>query len=192
MDIQTLFPTVVGIGQADQPTIDAIAQEVLAQRPQLEALLAPTWGDNVLTSFEKEKDIFTAAALSNLKTFVERQVLEFVRSTRVAQTLQFDHSYTQSWINVTRPLGYQERHNHERGADGLPISGAYYFNTSGNDGDFSFMPTDFQAKHFGNFVVAPKVGRVVLFRSEVFHRVGTNMTNSDRISFAFNYLLRNE
>jgi len=190
MNIQTLFPTLVGIEQADQDTIEAITREVLQQKAVLESLLSPTWGDNVLTSFEKEKDLFTFAKLTTLKKFVEDRILEFVQATRVDKNLQFDHAYTQSWINITRPFGFQERHNHERGSDGLPISGAYYFNTNGNDGDFSIVPTDMQAKHFGNYVIQPQVGRLVLFRSEVFHRVGANMTGSDRISFAFNYLLK--
>ncbi len=190
MHIQTLFPTLIGIDQADQETIEAIAHEVLQQRPMLEGLLTPTWGDNVLSSFEREKDLFTAAKLETLKAFVEGKILEFIQSTRVEKHLQFDHAYTQSWINITRQFGFQERHNHERGADGLPISGAYYYNTNGEDGDFSVVPTDMQAKYFGNFVIQPKVGRLVLFRSEAFHRVSANMTNSDRISFSFNYLLK--
>jgi hypothetical protein len=190
MNIQTLFPTLIGIEQADTPTVEAIAREVLLQRATLEGLLAPTWGDNVLSSFGQQKDLFTFAKLHALKQFVENSILEFVKSTRVDSDLQFDTQYTQSWINVTRPFGYQERHNHERGADGLPISGAYYYNTNGDDGDFSVVPTDMQAKHFGNYEIKPQVGRLVLFRSEVFHRVSANMTSSDRISFSFNYLLK--
>jgi len=49
---------------------------------------------------------------------------------------------------------------------------------------------DMQTKLFDPEVIAPAVGRLVLFRSEVFHRVGANQTDSDRISFSFNYLLR--
>lgn len=71
-----------------------------------------------------------------------------------------------------------------------PISGAYYYSTNGEDGDLSIVPTDMQAKYFGNCVIKPQVGRSVLFRSEVFHRVSPNMTPSDRISFSFNYLLK--
>jgi hypothetical protein len=192
MNIQNLFPTLIGIEQADQETVDAIAREVLAQRANLESLLAPTWGDNVLSSFEKEKDLFTSVPLLTLKKFVEKSILDFVGATRVDKDLCFDPAYTQSWINITRQFGFQERHNHERGADGLPISGAYYFNTNGEDGDFSVVPTDMQAKYFGSYVIKPQVGRLVLFRSEVFHRVSANMTQSDRISFSFNYLLKKE
>ena len=90
MNIETLFPTLIGIEQADQETIAAIAREVLAQRPALEGLLSQTWGDNVLSSFDSEKDLFTFAGLQTLKDFVEKSILEFVQATRVDQKLQFD------------------------------------------------------------------------------------------------------
>jgi len=152
-------------------------------------LLTRTWGDNVLTSFEKEKNLFVSARLDTLKVFVEKSILEFVKMTRSNPDLRIVDDYTQSWVNITRQFGFQERHNHERGAEGLPISGAYYFATNGQDGDLAIFPTDMQAKFFGNYVIEPRVGKLVLFRSEVFHRVSPNLTTSDRISFSFNYLL---
>jgi hypothetical protein len=42
MNIQNIFPTLIGIEQADQKTVDAIIREVLAQRETMEGLLAPT------------------------------------------------------------------------------------------------------------------------------------------------------
>lgn len=191
MEIQSLFPTLVGITQANQATIDEIAQEVLMQKEALEAMLSRTWGDNVLTSFEKEKNLFVAVKLHALRSFVEKSIFEFVRTTRANANLVIDEAYTQSWVNVTRQFGFQERHNHERGSVGLPISGAYYFATNGQDGELAIFPTDMQAKFFGNYVIEPQVGKLVLFRSEVFHRVSPNLTQSDRISFSFNYTLTN-
>ena len=71
------------------------------------------------------------------------------------------------------------------------LRNAYYFATNGQDGELAIFPTDMQAKFFGNYVIEPQVGKLVLFRSEVFHRVSPNLTESDRISFSFNYLLTN-
>ncbi len=189
MDIAVLFPTLVGVTQADQQTIALIHEEVLAQKNKMEGLLSHSWGDNVLSSFDKEKNIFVSAQLHNLKKFVEENILQFVNKTRDDKNWTFDHDYSQSWVNITRKFGFQERHNHERNAEGLPISGAYYFNTNKNDGDLAIFPTDIQYKLFGNHVIAPEIGKLVLFRSEVFHRVSANLTDSDRISFSFNYLL---
>lgn len=190
MDITVLFPTLIGTAQADQKTIDLISHEVLQKKEILESLLTHSWGDNVLTSFNKAKNIFAEAKLPTLEKFVEDNVLKFVGMTREDQDLRFDESYTQSWVNLTKKFGFQERHNHERNAEGLPISGVYYFNTNKNDGDLAIFPTDMQYKLFENHVIAPTIGKLVLFRSEVFHRVSANLTDSDRISFSFNYLLK--
>lgn len=189
MDIEVLFPTLVGISQADDATINAISAEVLQQRALMESLLSQSWGDNVLTSFNKEKNLFAHASLHTLRKFIEDNILEFVSKTRKDQAFQFDHTYTQSWINITKKFGFQERHNHERNVEGLPISGAYYFNTNQHDGDLAIFPTDMHYKLFGNYVIEPAIGKLVLFRSDVFHRVSANMTDSDRVSFSFNYLL---
>ncbi len=191
MDVKVLFPTLVAVSQADAATLAAIQAEVLAREAQIKTLLRPAWGDQVWSSFEAERHLFVAAGLHRLREFVESQILEFVARTREsAAGLVFDEAYSQSWINVTGRHGYQERHNHEREAVGLPISGAFYFRTNGRDGDLSIMPVDMQTKLFDPEGIAPAVGRLVLFRSEVFHRVGANLTDSDRVSFSFNYLLR--
>jgi len=191
MDIKGLFPTLVAVSQADAPTLAAIQAEVLAQEGRIKSLLKPAWGDQVWSSFEAEQHLFVAAGLHRLREFVESSILEFVARTREsAGPMVFVDEYSQSWINVTARHGYQERHNHEREAVGLPISGAFYFRSNGRDGDLSIMPVDMQTKLFDPEVIAPAVGRLVLFRSEVFHRVGANLTDSDRVSFSFNYLLR--
>jgi len=189
MDIKALFPTLVGVVQAPPETVEAIQLEVMQQKALLESLLKHSWGDNVLSTFESEKNIFVAAKLDQLKTFVESSILQFIGMTRKDHTLELQHSYTQSWVNITKKFGFQERHNHDRGVEGVPISGVYYFNTNQNDGSLGLFPSDLQAKFFGNYDIDPEVGKLVLFRSEVFHRVSANLTDSDRISFSFNYLL---
>ncbi|MFZ6653603.1 putative 2OG-Fe(II) oxygenase [Undibacterium sp. TJN19] len=189
MNIEVLFPTLIGTAQADTATISLINAEVLKQKDTMNKLLSYAWGDNVLSSFDAEKNIFVAASLQALKKFVEDNVLQFVQMTRKDKDWKIDHQYTQSWINVTKKFGYQERHNHERNVEGIPISGAYYFNTNQNDGELAIFPCDMQYKQFENHVIEPVIGKLVLFRSDVFHRVGPNLTDTDRVSFSFNYLL---
>lgn len=189
MDIEILFPTLVGISQADHETILRINEEVLQHKDVMNRLLSHAWGDNVLSSFDREKNIFAHAHLHALRKFVEDGILQFVHKTRRDKDWKIDHQYTQSWINVTKKFGYQERHNHERNVEGLPISGAYYFSTNQHDGDLAIFPVDMHYKQFENYVIQPEVGKLVLFRSDVFHRVGANLTDTDRVSFSFNYLL---
>lgn len=190
MEIQPLFPTLVGTTQASPAQMAQINAEILQQEPLLKALLAPSWGDNVLSSFAAEKHLFSRAGLHALQAFAEESVMAFVRGTRRDAQLVIEPRLTQSWVNVTRRFGFQERHNHERLVEGLPISGVYYFRSNGQDGDLGIFPSDAQYRLFGIHEIAPAEGRLVLFRSEVFHRVSANLTDGDRISFAFNMVLR--
>lgn len=191
MHIQPLFPTLVGIHQASAEQKARIHAEILQQEGLIKSLLAPSWGDNVLSSFEAEKDLFQRAGLHALQAFMQDSVLDFVRGTRrEAEHLALVPELTQSWVNVTRRFGFQERHNHERLLEGLPVSGVYHFRTNGQDGNLGLFPSDAQYRLFGNHEIAPAEGQIVLFRSEVFHRVSANLTDGDRISFAFNVVLR--
>lgn len=192
MEIKPLFPTLLGIVQADRDTIEAIGREVLQKRELLESLLSYSWGDNVMSSFEQERHLFARAELHALKKFVEDSILAFARETTGIADFAFDDSYTSSWVNITKKYGYQERHNHEVDAKGLPISGAYYFMTNGEDGNLDISPPDMLYKLYQSHSIKPAIGKLVLFRSEVFHRVSANHTDSDRISFSFNYLLRRQ
>ena len=189
MNIEVLFPTLVGNTQADQETIARIREEVMLHKDLMNRLLSHAWGDNVLSSFEHEKNIFSHANLHALRKFVEDNILQFVHMSRHDKDWKIDHQYTQSWINITKKFGYQERHNHERNVEGLPISGVYYFNTNQHDGDLAIFPVDMHYKLFENHVIRPEIGKLVLFRSDVFHRVGPNLTDTERVSFSFNYLL---
>ncbi len=189
MNIEVLFPTLVGISKGDDAIIYAINDEVLRRKEDLNRLLSHSWGDNVLSSFNNEKNIFALAGLQHLRKFIEDSVLQFVHMTRRDKDWKIDHQYTQSWINVTKKFGYQERHNHDRNVEGVSISGVYYFSTNQHDGELAIFPCDMQYKQFENYVIEPEVGKLVLFRSDVFHRVGPNLTDTDRVSFSFNYLL---
>jgi len=80
------------------------------------------------------------------------------------------------------------------------ISGTYYYQTSGDDGDIVFRtPNPFvelELFPLGGTVdklynIKPKVGKIVLFPGWLSHKVESNITDNDRISISFNYLRDN-
>ena len=95
----------------------------------------------------------------------------------------------ESWVNVSQKYGYQERHNHvAKRTFRVGISGVYYIQTNGHDGNLEFFPPDLYEGHYpATYTVQPEVGKLVLFRSELYHRVRANLTENDRISVSFNY-----
>ena len=106
----------------------------------------------------------------------------------------------QSWINVTEPGQYHHLHNHTN----CMISGTYYpFGAQEcpiifhNPTEFQFTPsTDDTIQHPMSMIsrnvvrVAPKPGEVVLWLSQLKHRVDANPLPINRYSLSFNIMLR--
>jgi uncharacterized protein (TIGR02466 family) len=101
-----------------------------------------------------------------------------------------------SWINIIDNSARQDWHQHQDAT----ISGTYYYQTSGTDGDISFrtpnpfvelelFPLGSTVNKFYN--IQPKVGKIVLFPGWLEHRVNSNPTGNTRISISFNYLRDN-
>jgi uncharacterized protein (TIGR02466 family) len=76
------------------------------------------------------------------------------------------------------------------------ISGVYYYQTNGKDGDICFINPFNAARYFdfgrvssrSNNIYTPTVGRLLLFPSYVQHKVRPNKTDNTRISLAFNFV----
>jgi uncharacterized protein (TIGR02466 family) len=82
-------------------------------------------------------------------------------------------------------------HPHDHGS--FDISGVYYVDTTGEDGNLYFLnpnkmmkcskiTENYEQMHF----FKPEVGRLFLFPSWLDHGVSENKTKSDRISLSFN------
>lgn len=102
------------------------------------------------------------------------------------------------WINVNSKGDYNVSHTH--GA--VDLSGVFWVKTPDNCGNIIFeSPHSFvEYKFYMNcnknlaedyncypsFYITPKEGSLVLFPPHLSHRVASSMSNSDRISIAFN------
>jgi uncharacterized protein (TIGR02466 family) len=93
-----------------------------------------------------------------------------------------------SWFTKTEPGEYTRSHNHGY-AD---ISGAYYIQTNGNDGNLTFIsPTPTLSStvfaSLGDTVsYKPDIGKIILFPGWLYHSVNENDTDTTRISVSFN------
>ena len=91
-----------------------------------------------------------------------------------------------SWVNISSQGNYNSIHNHG-GAPVNPfpkfISGVYYYKVPSNDSHLIFhQPSDFNniQRH------VPHEEQLLIFDPGLYHSVGPNNTNQDRISVAFN------
>jgi uncharacterized protein (TIGR02466 family) len=104
----------------------------------------------------------------------------------------------ENWLNLNPRLSGHYQHEHYASI----ISGVLYLETDSQDGDLMFydpIKTRSQAQaynkkskininqyNFQSITVTPEVGKIVLFESWLTHAVSLNLTNSNRISIAFN------
>ena len=136
----------------------------------------PTFGKNIIEDF----------SLNIVKQEIEHHVLEYARTLGGDQSRKFRISA--SWLTNTKSKEYTRIHNHGF-AD---ISGVYYFKTNTMDGDLVFLSsnTNLATMIFANIKdtvsYKPEEGKIILFPGWLYHTVGENDTNDDRISLSFN------
>jgi len=107
---------------------------------------------------------------------------------------------TTSWVNLNRKGDYNETHIHYNSV----LSGVWYLSVTENTGDFIFIREgrelfgntfSFQQEALNQFnsqlaAFVPQVGDLFIFPSCVKHRVGVNLDEYDRLTLAFNCLIK--
>jgi len=142
------------------------------------------WGDTVASSFKYDKvnrDIDTYK-LVTLKTNIIAMVNRLVPN--------YDNFvFNDSWFNFSNKGNFQFDHNH--GTEKL--SGVYYYQTTGLDGDIKFTTPNIAEKlgmgisrDVQSVSFTPLVGRMLIFPAYLEHRVEPNTTDHERISITFN------
>jgi uncharacterized protein (TIGR02466 family) len=101
-----------------------------------------------------------------------------------------------AWINISGKYNYNVQHIHPLSV----ISAVYYIKCPENCGNLLFLQDcndtlDLEyrqnkikdlAKMYSAYFITPQEGRLIIFPSNLSHRVETNMSDEDRISISFN------
>lgn len=154
----------------------------------------PGWNDGVKTNIKSRFNTINDFQMSNLAAYIETHVRKYVAAVGAWEPMPVKLAH--SWINLINTDDNQDWHQHQ---DAM-ISGTYYYQTSGNDGDIIFrtpnpfvelelFPLGASVDKF--YSVKPKVGKLVLFPGWLPHKVAVNTENTERISVSFNYLRDN-
>ena len=162
---------------------------------QADAFENPTgWNDGVQTNIKSRYNTIEDFQMNNLSAYIEKHVRNYIKMIDAWEPMP--NKLAHSWINLVSKDQWQDWHQHHDAT----ISGTYYYQTSGSDGDIIFRtPNQFvelELFSIGSMVgkqhaIQPKNGKIVLFPGWLSHKVDRNTTDTTRISISFNYLRDN-
>jgi uncharacterized protein (TIGR02466 family) len=142
---------------------------------------------------------FQTKSLSSLDNNIKKNLFIKPASEYIKQ---FNKDYkielSDFWINLNNKNDYNLLHNHS----GSNISGVYYIEAPENSGRIVFQNGDLtkmnsknqfyfdDANFYSRYFLPVNNYDLILFPSETFHYVEPNRTNTERISVAFNLILK--
>jgi len=152
------------------------------------------WEDEVETNIGHRWHSIADYGLTNLEQYIQKHT--DIYRNELEPFMNNDIFLSHSWFNLNKAGHSQEWHAH---TDSF-ISGVYYYQTNGQDGDLMFKNTN-QFAQRGFFPTGKKVpekvfyspveGMILLFPGWMDHRVQVNKTEDTRITVAFNWLTVN-
>jgi uncharacterized protein (TIGR02466 family) len=192
--LDKLFAVPVYDHTPNESEIDLIQKEIFNAWNLIEKdlFLNPVeWKDGVQTNIFSTLNTIEKFNLLHLKSYIELHLYQYTNTMRS----NFDKTLflQTSWINITKDGQYQNSHQHKDAV----ISGVYYYQTTGNDGDLVFETPNpyidlelFPYGYMCNKTISytPRAGKLILFPGWLKHRVEPNVTKDPRISISFNFL----
>jgi uncharacterized protein (TIGR02466 family) len=131
--------------------------------------------------------------LIHFKKVIEIALKQYMFS--INQPTDYKYKLYESWMTLTKHNEFAIPHNHPP-AD---ISGVYYYQTNGNDGDITFIAPPLggswvpkSGSLLANISYKPEVGRLLLFPGWLTHYVKANETYNNRVSVSFNIKFHRE
>jgi len=194
MQLDLAFPTPIYIAEIDN--LSAVQNELLncySLLVQNNAFTDTThkqlnnWNSstaNLSNYFQEE--LISKYKLSSFEAELDKKLKAYFKTMDV-QNLP-EYKIQASWMSLTKHKEYTHKHAHYQ----CDVSGVYYIQTNGVDGDISFhspistLENSYPFRTVKAIHYPPKVGRLILFPSFLEHEVYENSTQDDRISFSFN------
>jgi uncharacterized protein (TIGR02466 family) len=188
MTITSAFSTPIYHYQFEGEPLDLIQQEIAQKIDQLEAKQGP-WAELGRTSFnfEGSNDI-VSLGLDLVKDTIFTHLWHYLEAVSYPAS---GFQMADSWFNwyARGEFMYEHIHPNRR------VSGCYYYQSTGEDGDLKLRnpnphmhtglwPADLMPQQ--DLIITPRQGLLVLFPSWMWHRVSPNLTDTTRISIAFN------
>jgi len=191
--INSIFPIPLYLEYAEGEEFKKIEEELISASDKTEFSQIKNWSAD---THQLSKNPFSNHILNEYECiatmeFIQRNVVEYIKlSTKSNGNNQY--IWSESWITKTLKGKYAHEHHHGY-AD---ISGVYYFNTNGEDGNLRF--DNIHSNMAGNYIFANlpgkqpmplKNGLLILWPGPLKHGTLTNNTDNERMSLSFNILV---
>lgn len=192
MLINELFPTIIGFSDNKNHNTSLLKHLYKIQKQTEQG--GKNWGSTVYN---------TAGTYNLHKDLKFKKLNEWIFSEiNIYKNLigyeNFNIFCSSSWFNIYKKHDYQEKHNHI-GVERNSISAVYFYKTIKDKSNLVFHSHEpesvepcFEKNNkytWKSFIVEPKEGMLVMFKSHVIHNVLQKNTEDKRISFAYNFKL---
>lgn len=192
--VQERFSVPIYVGQLDDRQFDIIRNAVIKYIDlNRHKFTAPSgWNCPTLSNIELSEDDYGDDGA--LKTEIEAAMRCYYEAWQFKlSNLQIEST----WINIARKGAYQEFHDHLHYLNDRLFSGVLYIKASKEQGHIQLrnplssyahcmLPSDI----FDDFVIEPQDGRLVCFPAWMTHCVRVNTTDEERISVAWNAVVK--
>jgi uncharacterized protein (TIGR02466 family) len=190
MQILTLFP--VAIGMVDNPDHKKIKKNIIKESTFIKDKVkkgGEFWGSDVYNTLGTY-NIVENDKFNSLHEWLFEKVRDY------AITMGYKNKKIQckdGWINFYKKYDYQDVHDH----DTCDISAVYYVSIPKNSGNIMFYTHE--TRGVANFYdpnnqftwktysIEPREGMLLMFKSNLQHRVDPNKTNQSKITLAYNF-----
>lgn len=184
--IQHLFPVPICGTKLSGAELSIIQNEMSSVVSKIKWDTPDGWGNShLLSTLDFKSNDIELYSMVEFYKILDRELKSYCDYIEY----EFKSYKVTSWFSKFRSGDFGHIHTHGN-AD---ISGVYYFQTDGDDGDLTFMSVNSAAmaskaysKHNQYHDQQPEIGKLLMFPGWLPHGIKRNNSSHDRISFAFN------
>lgn len=182
-----IFITILDLSKLQKKTIS----EVIDEEEFVNSAVNQNYNNEVSLSgknikiLNKNKLHFLKTKILDVFSYYKNEILSFYNN---------DFDITTSWLTKTNFNQSSNFHKHSNSM----FSGIYYHNVSEKTGDicfenfndtnFQIIPKNYNIYNSKQISLTPKINSVIIFPSEIYHKIKQNNSKDIRHSLAFNIL----
>jgi len=136
-------------------------------------------------------NLYDKKDFNNLLNWIDEKVLQYCKNLKINPSLKQKYA----WFNICKKYDFQEYHSHPDSN----ISAIYYLSGDINSAktyfidfesqkmDYKFNISDYTEDNSSRWNMPFEEGKLIIFKSNMFHCVEQHNLNKDRVTLAINY-----